>query len=136
MGNPPSTLIFPFPDFSVSGRLVSIQTNAVGEIVTTRRIRAIVTGGGGVATLRRRTHLRILPLNLPLPLGQPFEQFEPYDQVISTSETGMSLGGGLTMEYRLTRRLGLAADVRYQHVFLDPAGLDLARVGTRLTWRF
>lgn len=131
-----SILIFPPIDLNTSGRLVSFHTNAVGEIATTRRFRAMVSAGGGVAALRQRTHLRFGPLNLPLPLGAPMIDIQPYESVVTTSDTGLSLGAGMTLEYRVTRSVGLGGDVRYQHVFLDPGDFDHARVGARLTWRF
>jgi hypothetical protein len=128
----PQTEIFPPVNFRVSGRLLSIQTNAVGELVSTRRFRASVAAGGGVATLRQRSRTRVLPLGG----ATPQTGFPVYEQTISITDTGLSLDAGLTMEYRLGRRVGVGGDVQYQHVFVNPSALDLARVGGRFIWRF
>lgn len=145
-----SPSIFPPIDLSVSGRLLSFHTNAIGDIVATRRFRASVSGGGGVASLRQRTHMRMMSFSMPdlaalfgasalvIPggMGRSTVTYPASESVSSSWNTGLSLNAGTTMEFRLTRHAGVAGDVHYQHVFLNSRGIDLARVGSRFVWRF
>jgi hypothetical protein len=147
---PPFPDFFPFPTLEATGRLLTFHSNVVAEVGATERLRVAVVGGGGMANLHRDILLRypdivfppgfVPPPDLELPPGfvlPPFiPSFEIVERRIATSENALSLNAGGIVEYAVSPRFLLGVDARYTHAFVDPDGMNNARVTARVRWRF
>ncbi len=133
---PPVTIaIFPPPRFDSQGRMIWLQTNAIGTLVDAGKLRVAVVGGGGVANLHREitysillTALPIFPTVLPPPIDFG-------DRIITQSETALALNAGGIVDYEVTRHFRIGADVRYMHAFLSEPW-KAGRVTARVQWQF
>jgi hypothetical protein len=141
-GLPPTV----FPGFQIdrNARLYSFHTSAIVPIVEHGRVRVSAVVGGGPATLSERVHvhrdgfeLPTLP-DIPIVPGLEFPglQIPTIDLTTETSKTALSLQVGGNVDASVSDRLAVGADVRYQHVFLSDAALDLVRIAARVRWRF
>jgi hypothetical protein len=135
----PLEVLFPFPEifppitFDVSGRLLTLQTNAIFELPSSGKMRLTVLAGGGVGHVERRVRIRQGPF--PLPAPSPIELPQP-DFTFNASETGLALDVGGRAEYEWTPQMAVGIDARYIHLFLNQGGMDVARVTGRVSWRF
>ena len=137
----PRIAIFPPITMHASGRIVGLHTHVVGVLPGGgTKLRAFVIGGGGITDVRQRIRIEspvfftptfpgTVPPDFPFPFGaRVFES--------SRSETSLVLSAGAGFEYGVTQHLGVGMAVRYQRLFSDPVGLDMARAAARVTWRF
>lgn len=137
----PRIAIFPPLTITSTGRIVGLQTNVIGMLPGGgTKLRAFVLAGGGVADVQQRIRVES-PLLIPGIPGFPVSPEFPFGFDFRVTErrysdTSLVLGAGAGFEYALTRRLGLGTSIRFQHVFSDPEGLNLARASVRATWRF
>ncbi len=51
-------------------------------------------------------------------------------------ENHLALAAGVGVEFRVWQGLGIGGEVRYLHLFGAADGLDLPRIGTRVSYRF
>lgn len=145
-------------DIEASRRVVGLQTHVVGILPAgDTKLRAFVTGGGGVTNVEHRVRvspgdlLGGLPHGLPAGFPQGFSGFPGFpglsdfsafsiglpseiEQTRSDASLVLSAGGGI--EYAVSRNVGLGLVARYQRVFTNPNALDMARVGLRARLNF
>ena len=127
--------IFPSPRFDSEGRMIWLQTNAIGTLVDAGKLRVAVAGGGGVANLHRETTYSILFTALPtLPIVLP-PPIDFGDRTITQSETALALNAGGIVDYEVTRHFRVGADVRYMHAFFSEPW-QAGRITARLQWQF
>ena len=138
---PPPRVCILGGEFPVTGRTVSLLTNLVVPLHVGGRVQPYVLAGVGATHLRQRYVVG----NPSSSSGPPAEIIAvPFELTRSKKALALAFGGGV--EVRLSRRLGLGADVRSLHVFdeessperfIQPSGLlNMIRVGSRVTWRF
>ena len=122
--------------FAVTGRTVSLVPHLTIELVpASRRVRAYAQAGAGAGHVRQRYFL-----------GPPFigGAGERVEFTRSSPVLALSFGAGVTT--RISKRVGIGADVRSLHLldepadparFITPSGtLSTIRVGSRVSWRF
>jgi hypothetical protein len=133
---PPLTIaIFPPPRFDSQGRMIWLQTNAIGTLVDAGKLRVAVVGGGGVANLHREITYSILLTGLPtFPTILP-PPIDFGERTITQSETALALNGGGIVDYEVTRHFRIGADVRYMHAFFSEPW-QAGRVTARVQWQF
>jgi hypothetical protein len=132
------TTIFPPPRFESEGRMIWLQTNAIGTVVDAGKLRVAVVGGGGVANLQRETtYSYIIFPSVPIfsPTALPPLPIDLGEREIRQSDTALALNAGGIVDYELTRHLRIGADVRYTHAFFSEAW-HAGRVTGRLQWQF
>jgi hypothetical protein len=144
---------FPEPTIDATGRLLTFQTNVVAALASSGRLRVLVSGGGGVANLRRNVVSRIPTLVLPPDFTFPdFDfldpntdlsgfvfpdlEYEIVERRSSGSENALCLNAGGTVEYAMTPGVAVGVDARYTHGYFNRDGLHGARVVARARWHF
>ena len=144
---------FPEPNIDATGRLLTFQTNVVASLGSSGPLRVLVSGGGGIANLRRSVVSRIPTLVLPPDFTFPdidflnpntdlsgfvFSdlEFEVVERRSVTSENALCLNAGGSVEYAITSGVALGVEVRYTHGFFSRDGLDGARAVARARWQF
>jgi opacity protein-like surface antigen len=114
------------------GNLLTFTANYVVEIPTgVGWFRPYFLGGGGVGNLSRRIDFFISD---PVAMGSRFGLARM--QHLDRSETGLVLDAGGGIDFQIVRGLAIGGDVRYFHLFGAARGIDAARVGARVSYRF
>ena len=118
-----------FP-FTLTGDAASLGGNVVAELPWRGpRIRPYLTGGAGIAHVRRER------------LETRFDRTRTLTTLSSTAPL-LTVGGGV--EFLVGSRLVLSADARYQRLYENdqfhrvdiPPNLDLVRIGSAVGYRF
>jgi len=121
--------------FSTTGRALSFTTNMVGEFPTGLRwFRPYVFAGGGVGHVARTVRESFQLLS-----SQARQSGVALPSVIVLSPQGeldlaLTTGGGV--DFQLLNHLALGGEVRYLHLFGTIEGLNMTRVGARVSARF
>ena len=121
-----------------TGRTVAFLTKFVAEFPTgVRWLRPYVSGGGGAGQVVRRVDGffgragRVPGEILNFPVRESFSSFRE-----RRSETDLVLTTGGGVDFEIWRGLAIGADVRYLRLLGEEEDLDLAQVGTRISYRF
>lgn len=149
--SPLSPSLFPAPTFRATGRVLTFQSNVVAALTGQGALQVAIAAGGGVANRQQDITLRyasiVIPSGRPTfsfpdleslpPFPFPFPlEFEMREQRSTRSDNALCLNAGGIVEYALSSRLGVGADVRYMHAFFSGNAWDAARVTARLRWQF
>lgn len=150
-GNIVLPAVFPGPRVEVGGRTIAFLSSFVTDLQA-GRLRPYAQLGGGIANVRRKVTIDyprgILAgtvsivsdpgARAPSTTGRLLPIPRPVTTRIAENDLALTAGAGL--DIRVWRRLSLAADVRYLHLFETTQGLagvqDVTRIGARVSWWF
>jgi len=145
--------IFPIPRFDFSARTVAFVSSFVTALEV-GRVRPYAQFGGGIANVERQVTVDYSTLPL---LGSSFAYssfsdlasgtvssaiIRPFPYATRVSENDLVLTAGAGLDIRVWKRLSVAADVRYLHLFGSADGYGLGelqhitRIGARASWWF
>jgi opacity protein-like surface antigen len=129
--------IYPPVSVRTSGHALTFTTNFVGEIPSTVSwLRPYVVAGGGVGSVSERFHDGDGPGGIiPMDHGTNAAGMIGTDAGGSTT-TGLALTVGGGLDIQVWKGLAIGADARYVHIARGSGGLDMTRVGGRVSWRF
>lgn len=143
--------IFPAPRVEIDGRTVAFLSSFVTDLQV-GRLRPYAQFGGGIANVRRKVAIDYPPgilAGTPLVVSNAGVRVPsidvrllPIPRPVTTriAENDLALTAGAGLDVRVWKRLSLAADVRYLHLFETTHGLagvqDVTRIGARVSWRF
>ena len=140
-------IIFPVPRVDIDGRTVAFLSSFVTDLQA-GRLRPYALFGGGIANVQRRVAIdygpRILggsSTNVPVSLDvRPIPVPIPRSVRTTVSENDLVFTTGAGLDIRLWKRLSVAADVRYLHLFQAAPGSgaieNLTRIGARAAYWF
>lgn len=141
--------IFPVPRVDIDGRTMAFLSSFVTDLQA-GRVRPYALFGGGMANVQRRVAIdygpRILagstrgPTAGPnVPIGVDVRPI-PVQSRTTISENDLVFSTGVGLDIRVWKRLSVAADVRYLHLFQATPGAgaveNLTRIGARAAYWF
>ena len=144
-------VIFPAPRVDIAERTVAFVSSFVTDLQV-GRLRPYALFGGGIANVRRKVAIDYPPqilagstlvANTSAPVGvnvRPIPVPAPRSVRTTVSENDLVLTTGAGLDIRIWKRLSVAADVRYLHLFQTAPGSgaieNITRIGARAAYGF
>ena len=145
-------IIFPVPRVDIDGRTVAFLSSFVTDLQV-GRLRPYALFGGGIANVRRKVAIDYPPqilsgsalvwtsTNAPIGVNvRPIPVPIPRSVRTTVSENDLVFTTGAGLDIRIWKRLSVAADVRYLHLFQTAPGSDaienITRIGARAAYWF
>lgn len=145
--------IFPVPRVDIDGRTMAFLSSFVTDLQA-GRLRPYALFGGGMANVQRRvaidygpriltgsTRVSTASANAPIRVDvRPIPVPAPQSIRTTISENDLVFTAGVGLDIRVWKRLSVAADVRYLHLFQTTQGSgaveNLTRIGARAAYWF